>query len=47
MMFEIRRPDEADPAPPRELRGHRLADELGERIGRLRARLDALVDGRE
>ena len=40
-------PDEADPAAPGELGRHRLADELRERVRRLGAGLDGLVDRRE
>ena len=36
--------DEPDPAPPRELCRHRLADQLRQRIGRLRVGFDRLVD---
>ena len=47
MMFEIRRPTNPIAVPPGELGGHRLADELRQRVGRLGSRLDRLVDRRE
>ena len=47
MMFEMRRPRNPIAVPPGELGGHRLADELRERVGRLGSRLDRLVDRRE
>ncbi len=46
-MFEIRRPTIGIPVRRDELGRHRLAHELRQRVGRLRPRLDRLVDGCE